>query len=213
MDADSTHKLRMSSQREKVGDSWIAVRPAGAYSVLAAQTDRGGLWVALRRPLFVAFVIGCVITLIARDPFNPRLLVSVALCWLLLPLSEMIGLLPVIWSERRRRRLSGVCDLFFASHTPWLLWFAAVGLVWSSLSPTAATVFPSTHAASFVVVTAVTLLWSLYIDYCFFRVALRRTWWSAAGSLAAQRLVSWSLIFLVIEWAALGAGIFHAQAR
>jgi hypothetical protein len=208
MDAQS-----MPSRWENVRDSWIAARPARAYSLLSTRTVERGLWVALRRPLFIAFVFGCVIALIARDPFNPRLVISVALCWLFLPASEAVGLLAVIWPERRRRPLSAVSDLFFAGHVPWLLWFAAVGLAWSSLSPAAATTFPSTHAASFVVVTVATLLWSLYIDYCFFRFLLGRTRSSAIGSLAAQRLVSWSLIFLVIEWAAVGAGVFHSQGR
>src|SRR5580698_10574467 len=165
----------MPNRWEKLPDSWIALRPANAYATLCAQSDPGSVWLAVKRPLFIAFVIGCVFTLIAQDAFNPRLLASTTLCWALIPLSEVIGLLGVLWTDRHQLSLSQTSDLFFAGHTPWLVWFAAFGLIWSLQPSTTAAVFPDTQPVLFVVGTVATMLWSLYIDYCFFRFALERS--------------------------------------
>lgn len=203
----------MLTRWEELPDSWVALRPASAYTALAVQTDPGSVWLALKRPLFVSFVIGCVVTLIARDAFNPWLLASITLCWGLVPLSEALGFLLVAGNERRRLTVSQACDLFFCGHTPWLLWFTMFGIIWSSQAAPAAAMFPSSHVEWYALGTAITILWSLYIDYCFFRFALQRSRWRSLGNLAVQRLVSWTLIFLLIEWAAVSCGLFHNQAR
>jgi len=58
---------------EQLPDTWVAVSAPAAFQVLARQPLQSGLWLAVRRPLFVAFILACDISLIAADPFNPRL--------------------------------------------------------------------------------------------------------------------------------------------
>jgi hypothetical protein len=44
-------------------DAWVMSRPSRAFQYIASQPAGGGVWLAARRPLFVASVLGCVVSL------------------------------------------------------------------------------------------------------------------------------------------------------
>ncbi len=197
----------MSSRFENLPDSWAAISATRAYWSLTQQPFQSGLWLAIRRPLFVAFVLACSVTLIAAEPFNPGLLASTTAYWTFVPLAEALALIVVCWSSHRSVSLSRSIDLFFTGHAPWLLWFAAVSIIWSFQSPHRASSFTYTHLVPLLAGSAAVIVWSCYIDFCFFRIVLARTRTRSILDLAFQRLISWALILVTFAWASLWSGI------
>jgi hypothetical protein len=94
-------------------------------------------WLAIRRPLLVAFVFGCAISLMTSGRLSLRLVAPATLYSSFVPLLEIAGL-AVVWPWRQSPlSFARAIDLFFVSHTPWSLWlcaFAAVtpGAAWPS---------------------------------------------------------------------------------
>ena len=193
----------MSSRLEEMPDSWVALRATEAFQFLARQPVQSGLWLAARRPLFVAFILACDISLIAVDPFNPRLVASATMYWAFVPLIEALALTAVCFSSHARVPMPKLIDLYFTGPAPWLLWFSALSIAWSLQRPQNATTFLFTHIGVLVAGSAAAALWSCCIDFCFFRVVLGRSHLVAAVSLLMQRLISWTLIVVAFSWASL----------
>src|SRR5262245_27299800 len=81
-------------------DLWVMVRPATAYSRLAKLPAPRAAWTALRRPLRMAFVLGCAMSLMTEGSITLRLALPAALCWSFIPLVQ-IACLAI--SHRRAR--------------------------------------------------------------------------------------------------------------
>jgi hypothetical protein len=197
----------MSSRLTELPDSWVAINPTNAYGFLSQQPFQSGLWLAVRRPLFIAFVLACDISLIAGDPFNARLVAAATVYWSFVPLAEALALVVVCWGARRRLSLSKAADLFFSGHAPWLLWFTVISVIWGLQSPQGASAFVGTHEVALLAGTAVTVIWCGYIDFCFFSAVLGWPRMRAAFALLIQRLISWALILVTFSWASLSAGL------
>jgi hypothetical protein len=162
------------------------VKPRSAFPALARQSASGGIWLAAKRPLFLALLLGCTISLAASTVLNLRLAASAIVCWSFVPLAEIAGLLAVCRRDRARS-----IDLFFTGQGPWALWLIGLGAIWSSLPPPQA--FAPTRAISLLV----PILWSAWIDLYFFRFVLGRGRGSAFRGLLLQRLISWTLVMLI----------------
>jgi hypothetical protein len=188
-------------------DSWVAFNPTSAYRFLSQQPFQSGLRLAVRRPLFIAFVLACDISLIAADPFNARLVASATVYWGFVPLAEALALIAVCWGARRRLSLSKAADLFFSGHAPWLVWFTVISAVWGLQSPRSASAFVDSHGVAMLAGSAVAVIWCGYIDFCFFRIALGWPRTRSAFGLVIQRLISWVLILAAFSWASLSAGL------
>ena len=188
-------------------DGWVALQPQRAFHSLAAQPLRGGMWLGLRRPLFVAFVLACCVTLMAGEPFDPRLVASNLLAWSFVPFCEALGLAAVAWNTRRHIALSRAIDLYFTGHAPWLMWFAALSCAWSLQKPHSAPNFMFYYFGLLAAGTLLVLGWSCYVDFHCLRIALARTSKRALRELLLQRLISWSLIATIFGWAGMLAGI------
>jgi hypothetical protein len=86
------------------------------------------------------------------------------------------------------------CTVSLLGHGPWSLWLLGLGVIWSFLPATSVFV-PTTMwllGAGVMVV-----VWSAYIDFCFFRFVLGRNRARAGRDLLVQRLMSWALIVLI----------------
>jgi hypothetical protein len=145
-------------------------------------------WVFLRRPLLVALVMSCSISLLTRGYLAPGLVASGIIAWSFVPLAEIAGLFAVL---RGRPSFSRDVDLFFAGHAPWLLWVFAFCVFYASV----ASAQPESVARIWFGSLILIALWSAYIDFGFFRnvAGVERPGWS----LLAQRAVSWTLFFAV----------------
>jgi hypothetical protein len=170
------------------------MRPATAYRLLAQQPRSVRTWLAWRRLLFVAFVLGCTMSLITSSRLTLRLAGSATTYWSFVPLAETVALAVVSRQQQRTRPFSSTVDLFFAGYGPWLLWLIGLCAIWSFFPPIQASAFTRAWLYG---ATAIVVVWSAYIDYCFFRFVMGRDRAQASRDLLLQRLVSWTLIVAV----------------
>lgn len=181
-------------------DIWVMLRPASAYQKLAAQPDAGEKWTALRRPAFLAFLIGCMISLVTSQRLSLRLVADGFVNASIMLLAQ-IGVLALVLWRNRTVPFSRAVDLFFAGYGPWSLWVLCYAALWAFASPLSA----SAWAASRVVFLAAipVAIWSAYIDYCFFRRAIQWTAENTVHPLLLLWLLSWSVSIFIFGGGAL----------
>jgi hypothetical protein len=170
------------------------LNPAAAYRFLAQQPVGRGRWVGWRRPLLVALMLGCTMSLIASAGLSVRLAASATVYWSFVPLAETAALAVMCWRGRRTRPFRHTVDLFFAGHGPWLFWLIGLCVIWSLIPPVRAFAFTQVWlygGASLVIA------WSACIDFYFFRFVIGASPARAVRDLLLQRLISWSLIIAI----------------
>jgi len=170
-------------------DVQVMLRPAGAYQELAQQASGERKWSAMRRPAFMVFLLGCLVSLVTAGALSPRLFAAGALNALFVPLLE-IGVLAGVWRSRRATPFSRTVDLFFMGHGPWVLWLLVMCAIWVFASPSHA-FFLTGHGMWFLL--GVVAVWSGYIDFCFLRYVLKESAKKAVGSLVILRVITWSV--------------------
>jgi len=168
--------------------------PAAAYRFLAQQSPAGGIRLGLRRPLFVAFLLGCAISLFTTRSLTLRLVGPATIYWSFVPLAEIIALAAVGWREPHALSFARRIDLFFTGHGPWLLWLIGLSAIWSFFLPAEA--FSLTRVWLYGA-AALAVAWSACIDFCFFRFVLGRSRAGAGRDLLLHRAISWSLIIAI----------------
>lgn len=149
-------------------------------------------WIALRRPVAVTLFIACAASLMATGSVTARLVLPAAVYWSFVPLVQLAGLAVVF----RKRLDAATIDAYFAGHGPWLLWLAAFAALWTLMRPEAAYGswgFPDVWWVS----ASAVAVWSLWIDFGFFRRIAARNAKDAVRDLAIQRVVSWSIGMLI----------------
>jgi hypothetical protein len=156
-----------------------------------------------RQPLFLAFVLGCGVSMLGSGRLTIRLIADGTLSFLFVPLSELLGFV-VSYSIVARRRPDGrpqpdgvsaravsfaeAVDDFFATNQPWLWWSIALII--------AAAIIPASRLGSLlgpILMTApIPIVLSGVLEWRFARRVLGRTRGQAAVGLAMQRAVAWS---------------------
>ena len=150
-------------------------------------------WIGLRRPLFVAFVLGCTISLIATGRLTLTLVAGSMLGWAFVPAFEVLGFAVAARGDSRLsfgRRL----DAFFIGHRPWTLFAIAFAALGSLLSPGQVNAWSVPIVTSFEIFGALVAIRSWFIDVEFYRNVLGRTKRDAVRAAAIQRAVSWPAI-------------------
>jgi hypothetical protein len=183
-------------------DLWVAINPREAFLSLRNQAQSISRWQSMQRPLLIAFVIGCAMRLLASAPLSLWLVLSTTSYWAIVPLSGFLGLVFVIRSKPQEFSRAQLIDWFFTGHAPWLLWWTALATLCSLLSPVGAESLVFVYVKWVVAGTILVIIWSAYIDYCFFRAVLGRMRSRACCDLAIQRLVSWSIMIAVYTFGA-----------
>ncbi len=116
------------------------------------------------------------------------------LYWLFVPAIEALALFAVMRPRRERVPLSRAVDLFFAGHGAWtLLILAIIGLI--ALSPPVRWWMLLTRVA--MAGMAVVVVWSTYIDFCFFRHVAGSRPAAAIRDVAVIRLLTWFAVFSI----------------
>lgn len=171
-------------------DFLVMLHPATAFPTLAALPAGENRWMALRRPLFVAFVLGCTISLITSGRLTLRLLVPATIYSSCVPLFEIASLAAVYGSKRRLIPLPRAIGLFFMGHGPWSLWLIGFAATWAFVP--AVQVY-SWSATPWIWLSSAlpAMAWSAYIDFCFFRTSFNVTPAQAVRHLLLQRLLCW----------------------
>lgn len=171
------------------------LNPAAAYRYLAQQTpSRSRARLAWRGPLFVAVALGCTMSLLASARLTLRLAAPAAIYWSFVPLAEIAALAAVFWRGRRTLSFHRTVDLFFAGHGPWLFWLIGLCAIWCFVPPIQAFVFTTVWLYG---AGAMAIVWSAYIDFCFFRFVMDRAPARAGRDLLLHRLISWTLIIAI----------------
>ena len=181
----------MSSTDRLSLDARVLLRPAHSFREQSVESPLS-IRAALRRPLFVAVLLGCATSIVATGVLTLRIALPASMYWAIVPAIELGALMVALWPVRRRLNLPRAVDTFFAGHGAWtayLLWLAALisfrppELIWSLITGWA------------LVVLAAVLAWSAYVDFCFFRHAIGRSRPAAARDVLVSRLITWTLVF------------------
>jgi hypothetical protein len=105
----------------------IMLRPVSTYRQLSKTADDSGVWVMIRRPLFVALVVGSFVSITVSGRLTFWLVLDGMVFWSFLAILQgllMSGI--VVIFGRRRLSTSTAMDLFFMGHGPWLMWLLAI---------------------------------------------------------------------------------------
>ncbi|HEV2446696.1 MAG TPA: hypothetical protein VGS58_12265 [Candidatus Sulfopaludibacter sp.] len=146
-------------------------------------------WVGLRRPLLVALVLGCAVSLMTSGRLTLRLAGPAAVYWSFVPLCEIASLAVV--AGRRGTPFARTIDRYFEGHAAWLLWATAFVAVWAFV-PAPAVYGWRWRTLWWYGSAAAVFAWSAYVDFGFFRRVLGRSAGRAARDLAIQRALSWA---------------------
>jgi hypothetical protein len=163
-------------------ESVATVTPAGELHQRSATVT------LLRRPLLLAFVLGCGVSLLASGRMTPRLIVDGTLSFAFVPLCELIAYAIVYRLQRGARPFAQTADRYFAGNAPWLWWMLAL--------MTATAILPARRLGSLlapILFTApIPIALSVRFDWRFFRGDGRSSR-QALIDIILQRSIAWSL--------------------
>jgi hypothetical protein len=208
----------LRSQLRRAGpwslDAHVLVRPAREFQSLAsvhAAQSRSSFWVAARRPLFLTFVLACGVSLIATSVASLRLIATSGFYWCFVPVVEILALALVIWRRPESRPFAHLVDLFFTGHAAWTMYLLIVAALLAMLPPIywrAVILGPGLIGITLVVV------WSAYVDVCFFRHVCGVTLGRAIVNAALHRFVTWTLVLWIFAVPTpTPFGVYHGLAR
>jgi len=167
--------------------------PGAAFKALKNSPDGRRSLFALRRPFFLAGFLACCVTLIAAWRLDVRLVAGETVSWSVLPLLQIFALAGACAFRRRSLRFSQLIGLFFTGFGPWMLWLIGFALAVSVSSPVQTVRWTSPPDVNILLGTLLlVLLWSVRIDFQFFRVVMERTRIQAACDVALQRAIGWA---------------------
>lgn len=175
-------------------DAWVMSSPTRAFRYVASQPVGHGIWLAARRPLFLAVVLGCVVSLLASGTLTARLVASASVYWACVPVIEVLALAAVIWRRRQRTSLPTAIDTFFAGHGPWTLCLIGIAATLASVPPLLGWKLLTTVCVG---ATALVIIWSACIDFCFFRQVFGASRGAAIRDAVVQRLITWTAVFAI----------------
>ena len=155
-------------------------------------------WLGLKKPLALAFFIGCTVSFLTVGTLTLRLVLPATIYWSFVPIIEIAALAAVCWNNREKLPFPNLIDSFFAGYRPWLLWLTGMSAVWFFLSPSTRRLDWTVEVVWELGGIVIAVVWSLYIDFHFFRSVLKQSSSRAARQLALQRLISWGLILAII---------------
>jgi len=178
-------------------DARLMLQPARTFKELADRRDdphRSGWWTTCRRPLFIALVLSCMVSLLASGALTLRFVPSAFVYWASIPFVEALALVVVLRRRRARLTLPVAIDLFFAGHGPWTALLIAIGATLSLLPPQAGWTL---LLRLWVPIAIAVILWSAYIDFCFFRSVTGASRASATRTVALLRVLTWTAVIAI----------------
>jgi hypothetical protein len=181
---------------------WVMLRPSAGYKLLLHQPE-AAKWSSFRRPLFVAFLAGCMFSLVASRQLTMRQVADGTINGSFLLVGQIVAL--ALTRRGSYISFSRAIDLFFAGFGPWLVWMLGISTVWAFMPPIRALVWAGGKPAILTSVCLV-MMWSGYIDFQFFRQVLGRTPGRAAWDLLQHRLIAWAIFLFIFGAGSLAPG-------
>jgi hypothetical protein len=173
---------------------WAMMQPSGAYEWMAGLADEDGIWTGVRKPIFLAVVLGCVVSLLATERLTVRIAGSGTIYASFVPLVEIFALI-VVRPKNKTFSFSRTIDIFFTGHGPWILWLIGFGAFWTFTSHSQ--FLAANGLRLWVYAAGIAALWSGYIDFSFFRQIRGESRGKALRSLLLHRAISWTLGFTI----------------
>lgn len=167
--------------------------PARAYAAYAPAHTGSGLWIAIRRPLFVALILGVTIAMTATHTVAAPVVVSLTICWSVAVVIQLVTALLVVGpSSRRTVPMSRALDLFFLGHAPWSLWLLVIGGM-STWTPdlVGLLLVVLTMLVPAVLTTRIVAAFSAVVLGASDRVAMSRAW--------LHHAITWMAILLLLS--------------
>lgn len=142
----------------------------------------------VRRPLLLALVLGCGISMLVSGRFTLRLIADGALSFAFVPLCELAALAAIYHLRRAPIAFGHAVDRFFAGNTPWLWWLIAIMFAVALLPPTR-------HAslmAPILLTMTIPIAISVAYDLRFCREVIGSTRRGALLDVVILRLIAWT---------------------
>ena len=152
------------------------------------------------RPLFVAFVIGCVVSLVGTGTLTARMVIPATAYWSFVPLLEVAVFAAVAWRRASRVPFATAIDAFFTGHVAWTLLLIGIA---ASLALSPPQVWWPLMMNIVLPAMAVAIGWSAYTDYCFYRIVMGSTRSAAVRTLVFSRAITWTVVFVIFALPAL----------
>jgi hypothetical protein len=154
-------------------------------------------WIAVRRPLLVAFVLGCSVSLMTSGRVTLRLAGPATVYWSFLPLAGIAGLAVV----SGRGLHAETIDEFFHGYLPWMLLIVAFAAIWAFV-PAPVAFARTDDPLVWEGLAVVPLVWSSRTDLHFFERMFGCNRREAMRNLLIHRLVSWPIALAIFVWSA-----------
>ena len=154
----------------------------------SAVRQRSSTATLLRRPLLLAFVLGCGVSLLASGRFTLRLVVDGTLSFAFVPLCELVAYAVVYRLQRGARPFAVAADRYFAGNAPWLWWLLAL-IVATALMPARRL---GSILAPILFTAPIPIALSVRFDWRFFR-GDGRSAPQAVLDIILQRGIAWAL--------------------
>jgi hypothetical protein len=158
-----------------------------AESTASIARAPAGVALLLRRPLLLAFTLGCAVSVLASGRFTLRLIADGMLSMAFVPVCQILGLAVVYPFRRTQVSFAAAADRFFAGNTVWLAWIL-VFMVLSAVVPVPEQVHLD---GPFLISSLLPILWSVAVDRKFFADVMGRTGWRGTLDVTIERIVAW----------------------
>jgi len=158
------------------------------------MTVRDSWWIAAREPIRLAFVLGCVVSLMASGRVSARLVLDGALSFAFVPIVEVAAFAVVYRRGTRPMPFVQALDRFFATNAAWLAILAGLAVI--AVAQTPQQMAPWTAPPKLWLLAAIGaggITWSALADLRFFHNAFGRSRREAIGDTLVFRAVAWPL--------------------
>jgi len=173
----------------------IMLRPVSTYRQLSKAANDSGVWVMIRRPLFVALVVGSFVSITVSGRLTIPLLIDGMVFWSFVPILQgilMSGI--VVIFGRRRIPTSKALDLFFMGHGPWLMWLLAIAATCLFYPAKQIYLWPIQWGWVLPIGFLGAWIWSSVTSFAFLRGALELSKLRAGALLAVYTILLWGIV-------------------
>jgi hypothetical protein len=178
-------------------EALVMLRPIAAYREMAQEPGETGWCVALRRPLFLAILLGSALALSSSGHLSLPLILSCSLAWSFVPALQLVSVLAILhFFDHPRIARSRAVDLYFMGHAPWSLWLLGIAGLSTLVSPTELHDWTIESQLPILFSLLIPCLWSQLIAFGFLRGPLQMSVRRAIGALLLNAGILWGAVAL-----------------
>jgi hypothetical protein len=190
-----SNSLQDDRENRWTNELCLMVHPIATYRRLARNVADGGTWLLIRRPLFVAFVLGSFVSLTVSGRLTLALILDGMIFWGFVPvLQALLVTAMLLVAARGKMRISNAIDLFFMGHGPWLLWLLSIAGICLFFPLKQIYLWPTNWGWVLPLSLLGAWIWSNVTSFGFFRGALDLSIFRAAVVLVVYSVMLWATV-------------------